>query len=344
MTPGRGSALRSLAWDHGVVSVQALGGMIGPTAFVLPDGRQASPFHIPPWHADPQMRDEGGMLGGLRGEWPCVPFGYPFPSDERSADWPAGIEERAAVAHAHGYSSNVAWTFGDPAPDHIALSVETPEDQAVRRLRRIVRPDPGAAALDIELTVEMRRPAREPMAIHGCFALPPVAGAARLVPGPFREGRTFPGTVEPSAPIFAVDATFADLAEVPGRKGAPVDATRLPFAADGEDLLQLNDVTGPMALIDSGRGIRTTLDWDRSVLPSVLLWFSNRGRPMAPWNNRHLCLGIEPVCSAFGMSPDMSRADNPITRAGTPTAVALSPDAPLTLRYRVAVTPEETQP
>ena len=335
---------RSLAWDHGVVTVQSLGGMIGPTVFVLPDGRQASPFHIPPWHDDPAVRAEGGMLAGLRGEWPCLPFGYPFPSDERGPDWPAGVEERAEVAHAHGYSSNVDWAFDAAAEDHIALVLDYPEDQAVRRLRRVIRPDPEAAALDIELTVEMRRAAREPMAIHGCFALPPMAGAARLLPGPFRKGRTFPGTVEPSAPIFAIDRTFDDLARVPGRDGGSVDATRLPFGPNGEDLLQLNDVTGPMVLVDDTRGIRTTLDWDRSLLPSVLLWFSNRGRPMPPWNNRHLCLGIEPVCSAFGMSPDMARAENPINREGTPTAVELSPDAPLTLCYRVAVTAEETQP
>ena len=102
---------RSLAWRHGVVSVNALGGMIGPTSFVLPDGRQASPFHIAPWFDDAQFLAQGDMLAGLSGEWPCVPFGYPFPSDTWPAGWPGGVEDAARITHAHGYGSNMPWRF-----------------------------------------------------------------------------------------------------------------------------------------------------------------------------------------------------------------------------------------
>lgn len=328
---------RALAWRHGVVSVEAPGAMIGPTAFILPDGRQVSPFHIAPWHDDAAVRAEGGMLAGLRGEWPCVPFGYPFPSGDYPEAWPGEIEAGAEVEHAHGFCSNTDWRFGPREDDRITLAIDYPEDHAVRRLIREIRPDPDAPALDIALTVEMRRASCEPLALHGCFALPRMTGAARIEPGGFRIGRTHPAIVEPEAPIFAQNRSFATLDAVPGRAGDKIDATRLPFAANGEDLLQLDGIEGPVSLANRHAGYRMTFDWDRAVLPSLLLWYSNRGRSAAPWHNRHLCIGIEPVCSPFGMSPDMARADNPIAADGTPTCVPLSPDAPLTIRYRIAV-------
>jgi hypothetical protein len=337
MTQGGTDKTRALAWRHGVVSVNAMGGMIGATSFVLPDGRQVSPFHIAPWHDDARVQAEGGMLAGLRGEWPCVPFGYPFPSDDYPARWPGAIETAAEVAHAHGFGSNSDWSFGPEQADRITLAVDYPDDHAVRRLTRVIRPDPDAAALEIELTIEMRRASCEPLALHGCFALPRVTGAAQIEPGAFRIGRTHPATVEPQAPIFARDKTFTALDAVPARTGGMIDASRLPFAANGEDLLQLDGVAGPVALANRQAGYRVTFDWDRAVLPSLLLWYSNRGRSAAPWLNRHLCIGIEPICSPFGMSPDMARADNPIAADGTPTCVTLSPDTPLTIRYRIAV-------
>lgn len=333
--------VRALAWRHGTLSVDALGGMIGPTAFVLPDGRQVSPFHIAPWFDEPEVLAGGDMGAGLRGEWPCVPFGYPFPSQEYGDGWPGEIEAQAEVAHPHGYSANTNWRFEAPAPDHIALNVSYPEGHAVKALRRVIRPDPQAAALEIELTITMRRASCEPLALHGCFALPRMTGRAVIEPGAFSRGRTHPATVEPGAPIFVRDALFSDLSDVPARAGGRVDASKLPFAAPGEDLLQLDGMQGPVALANHDAGYRMTFDWDRTILPSLLLWYSNRGRTAPPWNGRHLCIGLEPICSPFGMSPDMARADNPINAAGTPTCVPLSPDEPLIIRYRIAVSPLE---
>lgn len=328
---------RSLSWQHGVVSVNALGGMLGPTAFVLSDGRQVSPFHIAPWFDDETVQSEGGLLAGLRGEWPCVPFGYPFPSDEYPAHWPGEIESAAVVGDVHGYSSGTNWSFGSQHADRIELSIEYPQVHAVRRLTRTIRPDPNAAALDIKLTIDMRRASCEPIALHGCFALPRLVGKASIEPGAFAIGRTHPGTVEPEAPIFAKDQTFDALDAVPARCGGMMDASMLPFQHNGEDLLQLDGMEGPVALRNEDAGYRMTFEWDRNVLPSLLIWYSNKGRSAKPWNNRHLCIGLEPTCSPFGMSPDMACAENPINASGTPTCVPLSPDAPLTIAYRIAI-------
>ena len=60
-------------------------------------------------------------------------------------------------------------------------------------------------------------------------------------------------------------------------------------------------------------------------------------RQMAPWNGRHLALGFEPICSAFDLGPQISTADNPISRRGTKTARRFSAGERFTTRYRIAV-------
>ena len=72
---------RGLGWAHGALTVQRLGAMLAPVTFVLADGRQVSPFHIAPWADEPGSDALPGILRKLRGEWPCVPFGYSVPAD-----------------------------------------------------------------------------------------------------------------------------------------------------------------------------------------------------------------------------------------------------------------------
>lgn len=69
----------------------------------------------------------------------------------------------------------------------------------------------------------------------------------------------------------------------------------------------------------------------------MLLWMSNRGRRFAPWNGRHLALGMEPICSAFDLGPQVSAADNPISRAGTPTARRFTAGESFGTTYRIEV-------
>ena len=72
---------RGLGWAHGALTVQRLGAMLAPITFVLADGRQVSPMHVAPWANAPGTETLPGILRKLRGEWPCVPFGYSVPAD-----------------------------------------------------------------------------------------------------------------------------------------------------------------------------------------------------------------------------------------------------------------------
>jgi hypothetical protein len=327
---------RSLAWSHGVVTLEALGGMIGPTSFVLPDGRQVAPFHIAPWFAEGTTPDLPSILRRLRGEWPCVPFGADAPR-ALPPGWRAGGPTFDGADVPHGHSSNTEWHFAAADPDCVELTCHYPESHPIKHLRRTIRPDPAAPALDITLTIEARDACRLPIGLHPTLRLPQ-NGTAQLIPPAFREGRVFPLAIEPSS-LLTPDASFHSLDAVPALSGAPLSLSWLPLSSNNEELIQLCGVSGDFVLRYSNEGFQLRLSWNTQHFPSVLLWVSNRGRSYAPWNSRHLALGIEPVCSAFDLGPAVSSAANPIAKAGTPTAMDFTANSAFTTRYRIAVEP-----
>lgn len=141
--------------------------------------------------------------------------------------------------------------------------------------------------------------------------------------------------MEPGAALFTGNTTFADLTSVPARAGGLVDASRLPLAAETEELLQIDGLDGTASLANHSEGYRVKLSWQKEHFPSLLLWYSNRGRKAEPWNGRHVAIGIEPICSPFGLGPVTALADNPIARSGIATALEFSPDRPFVTRYRI---------
>jgi hypothetical protein len=329
------ASYRALAWPHGVLAVQQLGAMLAPVTFVLRDGRQVSPMHIAPWAGEAGTEPLPGILRRLRGEWPCVPFGYSVPPDGFTPEWAKSIAPAAAGEEVHGHSSNHEWRFEETPAGALRLSIDYPERSLVKRLERTITPDPNAPAIDLELRIEASEDCRLPIGLHPVFRLPATPGGARLEPGRFDHGLTYPGTVEPAAPLFARDGRFTHLRQVPSRAGATVDVSRLPLAADTEELLQLNGIDGRAALVNEAEGYRVTLTWQREHFPSLLLWVSNRGRKMPPWNGRHVAIGVEPICSPFGLGPPTALADNPIARGGTPTALSFRRGEPFVTRYRI---------
>ena len=324
----------AIAWAHGLASVQSLGGMLGPVTFLLPDGRQVSPLHVAPWFDDPSRTAQPPILQELRGEWPCVPFGTDVPR-ALPEGWSATGETFDGAGVPHGHSSNAEWVFTEVCPDRITLTCDYPETHPIRRLTRSITADPKAPALDITLTVEARRPCRLPIGLHPTLRLP-TTGTARLDPPSFREGRVFPLDVEPGQGLLHPGATFQALATIPRRDGTTISLATLPLTENTEELVQLSGVTEGFRLHHPDHWT-VTLDWDTSHFPSLLLWISNRGRAYAPWNSRHIALGVEPVNAAFDLGPAVSTAPNPINAAGIPTAQAFDPDTPFTTSYRIGV-------
>jgi hypothetical protein len=333
------TAYRGLGWAHGCLTVQRLGAMLAPVTFLFADGRQVSPLHVAPWAGEKGTEELPGILRRLRGEWPCVPFGYSVPAEGFAPAWVPAIAPAEPGEEVHGHSSNVDWQWEDAPDGTIRLSLDYPPSSQVKRVERTVAPDADGPAINIEFRIEVREDCRLPIGLHPVLRLPATPGGARLEPGRFDHGLTYPSMVEPSAPLFAEDMRFANLTAVPTRSGATIDASRLPLAVDTEELLQLNGIDGTAALANEAEGYRVRLTWQPEHFPSLLLWFSNRGRKMAPWNGRHVAIGVEPVCSPFGLGPPTALADNPIARSGTPTALSFKAGKPFVTRYRIAAEP-----
>ncbi|WP_312363702.1 hypothetical protein [Ensifer sp.] len=327
---------RALAWAHGCLSTQSLGGMLGPVLFLLPDGRQVSPLHVAPWGNDPKRETLPEILQELRGEWPCVPFG----SDAERLlppGWSATGESFDGAGVPHGHGSNAHWTWGDCDDHQITMECHYPDDHPIRLLRRRIVPDQSAAAVDITLEIEVRLPCRLPIGLHPTFRLSPRPGSVVIEAGNFDRVWSFPGHVEPGAALFAPDRQWPSLAKVETRSGLTVDAAQVPLAEETEDLLQLSGMDGRVALRYRDEGFRARLSWQKEHFPSLLLWYSNRGRKAYPWNGRHVALGVEPVASAFDLGPAVATAANPLASSGVSTAIAYGPGQTFTTRYRLAV-------
>jgi hypothetical protein len=328
---------RALVWQHGVVSVEALGGMVGPTLFILPDGRQVAPFQVAPWATEAGSDDLPGILRRLRGEWPCVPFGSD--ADRKPAGgWPGSTAATTVDPLPHGFSSNHDWRFEPGAGGSISLAIDYPASHPVRALRRTVTPDPAATALDFTLEIDIREDCVLPIGLHPSFRLPARAGAMRIEVGSDVTGMTFPAPVDASS-IFTENAVLKPWHDVPLKSGGRLDVRGVPLAQQTEELVQLIDMPGQGSLWNTAEGYRVKLSWNPEHFPSALLWLSNRGRSLAPWNGRHLALGFEPICAAFDLGQQVSAAENPVSRQGVATARRFAAGERFTTRYRIEVEP-----
>lgn len=323
-----------LAWRYGLLSLQRRGGMLGPLTFIIGGDRQVSPLYLAPWAAEEQRPALSAVLESLRGEWPCVPFGSYRPKEGFPPEWATVIGNDRGERYQHGFGSNADWRWSKVAPGEIELACRYPEESDIEEVVRRVKPIPDRAAVDLELLVRARRRARLPIGLHFTFCKPRTL--ATLRPGAFRDAWTSPGPPYESTQAFAPNCRFHDLQHTPARSGGYIDATVFPLGVEAEDLIQLNGADGRFDLDLDGDHCRVTLEWNPNHFPSVLLWMSNRGLHAPPWNGRHIALGIEPICSAFGLGLDATRNDNPLRRSGVNTVIEFEPAVPFQTQYRIS--------
>ena len=332
MTPGHSEEpTRTLSWDSGRAEVQRLGAMLGPVVFSAGGHPDFEPFQVAPWADEPGADTLPGILRRLRGEWPCVPFGRTDRPPGLPDDWAA---QAPGDDWGHGFASNHAWDWLETEDPHaLALTIAPPGP--IRRLTRVIEAVPYSAALVCTLLVEVAAPCRLPLALHPTLRLD--AGSVRLELPPHEELVAYPVPAEPGVSRLRPGAVFERLSGAPCSDGSTLDLTRYPLPLDTEELLQLRALDGPVALHYLDAGWTLLIDWDHRVLPDLMLWVSHRGRTQAPWNGRHLALGLEPVNGPFDLGRVATPpADHPLAdRRG----LALTPDEPLIVRYRISARP-----
>lgn len=333
-----------LEWPHGALDVHAKGGMLGGVALKRGD-RQVRPFYEPSWIGN-ATHQQPELLNHMRSEFPCIPFGVPYAPEAVVESWQESLTRPVAEPEAllgwsddllHGYGCVTDWTLVQQTESEIEIELEYPAASPIARLVRVVRADPKSPAIDFSLTIEARKKTHRPIGLHPNLALPSLAGAFHIDPGAFRFGVVHPAGPEPGVSRAKPAAFFDRLDQVPLRDGGTAEFDRFPFPEDTEEIIQLCGVDGSVILTDNESRVVYRLCWDASVLPSLLLWISNRGRSYSPWNSRNLCLGVEPVASAFELGCHAALASNPINDRGVSTAVALDPNRPLEIAYRFEI-------
>jgi hypothetical protein len=317
--------------------LQSLGAMLAPIRFRLSDGRTVQPMQIAPFGDRPGAETLPGVLRGLRGEWPCVPFGM-TPQSPLPAGWPQDLTP-APDEQPHGFGSNNDWEMTQAGDGALVARIACPAPDPVAELTRRVSGATGEARVDISLEVRVRRDCRLPIGLHPTFRLPETPGLARIDPGRHDAVWTYPLDTSPTRQLFAPNARGESLQAVPSADGGFRDLSRVPFAESCENILLLSGAEGRCALENIAENYRVIVTWNAAHFPSLALWMSNRGRAFAPWNGEHLALGIEPVCAPFDLGPACAAHETPLSRAGVATSIALRADTPFTTNYAISVEP-----
>lgn len=322
-----------MSWSGGRARVQELGAMLSDVVFRLPDGREVSPLHKAPWLGEVLSPDTPPLLVGLQGEWPCVPFGV-APDAGLKGGW-TGLPV-APEPWPHGYGANKPWMLSQRSANRIEATIDYPDDSPIASLSRSVTGQNDRAVIDLTLAITARENVSVPIGLHPVFKLPEEPGAARLLINDQSSIWTYPGDTGGDS-AFAYSHPVASFSELTMIGCEGWDPLALPYPCASESVLLLSGCGGSVSLENLAESYRATLTWDASVLPSLMLWISNKGRASAPWSSRHLALGIEPVCSAFDFGSQIAGYENPLNSAGVPTAVSLSTRQPWRTSYRLMV-------
>lgn len=323
-----GSEFYRISWAYGDVTVRAVGGMIAPVYFDLGEGFSISPLHVAPWASGP-VDGLSPLLAGLRGEWPCLPFGPARIPANLPRDW---SPRQPVDCWDHGYCSNHAWSLVECNSAELTIAIDLPASDPVARLERTIRPEAGAPSIAVELVIYPRRDAIVPFALHPTFVVS--EDGVELVGGRYSSVQTYPMQPEPGVSRLKPNQSASSLRALPVEGGVSLDLTRLPLPFKTEELLQLVNCEPPLVLRYPGQHAEVLLDWETEHLPDALLWISNGGRSHAPWSGTHYALGIEPNNSCF----DLTRvgtppAEHPLARR---TGLRLLAGVPMRITYRLS--------
>ena len=323
-----------LSWAFGTASVRSSAAMLWDCDFRLPSGRRFAPLARAPW-ADTPGVDQSlpAHMRHLGGEFVCVPFGCGGTPAGLLGEW--ACDEWAHVNPIqHGISADASWRHVSSDDSHICLSLHYPVDDDIESLTRRIAVDKDAPALNLELTIHARRPTRQPIGLHPIFKLPDPPATLRIEAS-FEFGVTYPAIVPPGVSRLAPGRTFTELSRLPGAQAGTVDYSVMPQSSPTEEMFTLCKVKRPVTVYYPDERAYCRLHWDRSVLPSCLIWPSDRALQDSPWNGQFRGIGIEPVAGVFDAAREVAIRPNPLSAVGVITAVELDPDNPLKICYRL---------
>jgi len=301
------------------------------------NGRTISPFKIAPWGetGDENVLSLPPILHKLRGDWVCAPFGASRKVENLSETWTSKslVYDQSESNHPHGYSSNADWSFNQE-DNELHMECIYPKDHPIAKVKKTLKPTQNGYIGEVE--IHPRVDISLPIGLHPTFRLSSQPGKTKLIPGKFKFGMTFPGSLEKSS-TFVPAQIFDNLSQIRTIHNTVVDASSLPLNYDTEELIQLCGIDGHFTLINEEENYEVKLQWDPQAFPSVLLWMSNRGRPFYPWNGNFTAVGIEPINAAFDLGNYVSVKLNYISRELVDTCANFKEGEVWTTRYEIQV-------
>ncbi|QPK81282.1 hypothetical protein G7Y41_09755 [Schaalia sp. ZJ405] len=277
------------------------------------------------WEGDP-------LLEKLRGDFLCVPFGAaPASAQTLPEEWRGGYDGPSEWTH--GYSASGPWELLSQNTESVRLGLTYPESSPVERVERLITcEDDGVEYID---TIIMRQTADLPLGLHPILRLPETPGGARLVLPKARSFHSLP--IDSGTSVLKVGAIYEDAAAAPRADGGTLDLTRLPLDGENVDeiVLMVEPADPKVTLVNEVEGYEVSIEWDPKFLEHCLLWVSNRGRTAQPWGGTNLCLGVEPVTSAFDFGQGVSAGPNPLNAEGIATSVHLEAGERYEIRHRM---------
>lgn len=313
---------------HGRGTVYPTAALFTDIEFRLPSGRWVRPMATAPWGEalDPAIP---GHLRRLGGEFFCLPFGGGGTVRDPAPGWES-LTTVASNEPMHGPAANADWQILAQDRHSVRLGLDLPEHFIVSRIERHISLRPDLPAARATVTLEIRRDGRVPVAFHPILRLPenpsPVALSAS-----FKQGFTYPAVIEPDRMACEPGQKFDNLEHVPKRRGGTVDLSRLPLGPRVDDVVLLAGMNGPLRASFSDDGYELTVDWPRDLLPHCLVWIHDRGIDVPPWNGTYRGVGIEPLAAAFDAPWAVSLGENPLAKAGFPTALTVHKGQPVEL-------------
>ena len=309
-----------LHWSHGQATVLTTAAMLAECQFALPSGN-FSPFASAPWIGSIDDPKIPGHLRELGGDFVCLPFGIGREVPNSSDNWKP-LLTGATTGPIHGPAADEEWQVLDVSAGAITLGLYYPETSPVLRVERTVAGRDGEATLNCAFRIFARRRVAISAGLHPILRLPDKSGRLHIDAN-FAFGLTHPAYG---------GAEFSQLDTVRGPVGI-VDLSHVPLPPRTDINAQLCGMFGPLraTYLDEGAGLE--IDWDRTLLPSLQIWHTDRGIGGAPWHNAYRGIGLEPVASAFDLDSSVSCAPNPINARGVATAIQIDPVAPITIRH-----------
>ena len=304
------------------------GGQLGPVRFYNDTDSPVQPYYINPWINENLNLD--GVLGPLRGDFFCMPFGG------NSEAWQ---DEKHP---GHGEVAGGAWRMREASSANGELNICLEMNTNVRKgkiIKQITLVDGQNVIYSRHQIVGIS--GSMPLGHHAILAIPEKPGSTLVSVGEFDLGMTNPGWFSRpengAAQALALGATFDNLTRVPTLDGGVTDCSTFPARPGFDDLLCVmkrdRGVPAWITAVFPDQGYLWFGLKDASVLPATLFWMSNRGRQAPPWNGRNHCLGIEDVCAFFADGIKASCEHNQLNEKGFKTAVELSPVKPVKIAY-----------